>query len=201
MTETIHSILKLLTLSERLKFEMRHSWLSNGRRESVAEHTWQMALMAILVSPHLEEPVNLEHTLKMIIMHDLVEAEAGDIPFFETGERKAQKAAKEEQAIQNIREMLGPPLGPEFYDLFHEFEAAETAEARLAKALDNLEVQIQHNLADFSTWEEIEYGLVYSKMDGPTAYDPFLTALREQIKADAEDKMVKHGVDIDKITT
>ena len=81
------SILNILKLAEKLKFELRHSWLSNGRQESVAEHTWQMSLMAVLVYRHLEKPVNLEHTLKMIIVHDLVEAEAGDIPFFETGLR------------------------------------------------------------------------------------------------------------------
>lgn len=199
MQSQITSILKLLALAERLKFELRHSWLSSGRRESVAEHTWQMALMAILVNPHLEQPANLEHTLKMIIIHDLVEAEAGDIPFFEIGDRKAQKAAKEEQAIKNIREMLGPPLGQEFYDLFHEFEAVETPEAKLAKALDNLEVQIQHNLADFSSWEPIEYGLAYNKIDPFTAYDPFLDALCQQVKSDAESKMIENGVDVEQV--
>ena len=68
------SILELLKLAERLKFELRHSWLSNGRQESVAEHTWQLALMAFLVHRHLEKPVVLEHVLKLILIHDLVEA-------------------------------------------------------------------------------------------------------------------------------
>ena len=81
MNTDVESILKLMNVAEKLKSVLRHSWLSSGRRESVAEHTWQMALLALLVAKHLEKPVNLEHTLKMILIHDLVEAEAGDIPF------------------------------------------------------------------------------------------------------------------------
>jgi putative hydrolase of HD superfamily len=78
-------ILDVLRLVERLKLEPRHSWLSDGGRESVAEHTWQMALLAMLVHRHLAQPVDLERTLKLVLVHDLVEAEAGDVPFFATG--------------------------------------------------------------------------------------------------------------------
>ena len=150
MDNVVISILNLLSLAEKLKSELRHSWLSSGRRESVAEHSWQMALMALLVHRHLEKPVDLEHTLKMILIHDLVEAEAGDIPFFETGSRKDQKSHREQKAIEEIRNMIDPQTGQEFYNLFQEFELSETPEAKLAKALDNLEVQIQHNHANFS---------------------------------------------------
>lgn len=73
-TQAVQPILKLLQLSERLKFELRHSWLSNGRRESVAEHTWQMALMAMAMHRHLEHEVDLERSLKIVLVHDLVEA-------------------------------------------------------------------------------------------------------------------------------
>src|SRR6056297_1491823 len=76
-------VLKLLNLAEKLKFELRHSWLSNGRQESVAEHSWRLALMVVLLAPHLGEPVNMEKALKMALIHDLVEAEAGDVPVFD----------------------------------------------------------------------------------------------------------------------
>ncbi len=194
MLEPVNSILSFLKLAERLKFELRHSWLSSGRQESVAEHTWQMAIMALLVYRRLEKPVNLEHTLKMILVHDLVEAEAGDIPFFESGSRKEEKAQKEQKAIENIRQMLDDKTGSEFYDLFQEFELGQTQEAKLVKALDNLEVQIQHNLADLSTWEEIEYDLVYTKMDKHCAHDSFLTQLCGEVKTQAEGKMKKEGI-------
>ena len=199
MQDSIKSILSFLRLAERLKFELRHSWLSSGRQESVAEHTWQMALIALLLHRHLENPVNLEHTLKMILVHDLVEAEAGDIPFFEIGLRKEQKAQREQEAIENIQHMLDDPAGQEIYDLFQEFELAQTLEAKFAKALDNLEVQIQHNLADFSTWEEIEYDLVYTKMDEPCAHDSFLRGLCDVVKVEAENKMKQRGVNVREI--
>ena len=79
MTSQISSILKVLTLAERLKFELRHSYTSNGRQESVAEHSWRMSLMAVLIEPLLKQKVNTARLLKMIIIHDLVEAEASDI--------------------------------------------------------------------------------------------------------------------------
>ncbi len=195
MKNEVTSILNLLKLAEKLNSELRHSWLSSGRRESVAEHSWQMALMALLVHRHLEKPVNLEHVLKMILVHDLVEAEAGDIPFFENSSRKDQKYQREQEAIENIRNMIDPKTGQEFYNLFQEFELSESPEAKLAKALDNLEVQIQHNHADFSSWEEIEYDLVYNKMDTPCSHDSFLKELCDAVTSQAEDKMQKNGVD------
>ena len=195
MTDDIRKILGILRLAERLKSELRHSWLSSGRRESVAEHTWQMALMAVLMHRHLEHKVDLERTLAMITVHDLVEAIAGDVPFFETGERKAAKRARELAAIEEIHASLPPDTGDLVAGLWHEFEARTTAEARFAVAIDNLEVQIQHNQADLSTWLPLEHGLVYTKMDGPCAHDAFLTAFCEAVKADAETKLRAGGFD------
>ena len=190
-------ILDFLALAERLKTELRHSWLSSGRQESVAEHSFQMALMALLVHRHLAQPVDLCKALKMILVHDLVEAEAGDVPFFDDSGRRALKPARERAAIESIRARLGAPLGPEFHDLWLEFERKGSAEARLASALDNLEVQIQHNLAPLETWTPIEHDLVYTKMDAPCAYDPFLAALCAAVKAQAEAKLRSAGVDVD----
>ena len=193
------SVLNFIHLAEKLKTELRHSWMSNGRRESVAEHSWQMALLALLVYRHLEVPVDLEQTLKMILVHDLVEAEAGDIPFFEKGPRKEQKQQREQEAIEKIRKILDIQTGQEFYNLFQEFEQADTPEAKLAKALDNLEVQMQHNLAGFSSWEEIEYELVYSKMDDPCSHDAFLRELCEAVKQQAEQKLKENGINPESI--
>lgn len=187
--------MSFLALSERLKCELRHSWLSNGRQESVAEHSWQMALMALLMHRHLVHPVDIEKTLKMVLVHDLVEAVVGDVPYFDTGERKRLKAAREQEAIETIRAALDPATGREVHDLWQEYEAKATPEARFATALDHLEVQVQHNLADFATWEPIEYDLVYTKMDGPCAVDPFLAAFCAAVKEQAERKMAASGID------
>ncbi len=191
----VQAILDFLGFSERLKLELRHSWLSDGRRESVAEHCWQMALMAVLMHRHLEHPVDLPRTLKMILVHDLAEAQAGDIPFFEVSDRKRAKAELERAGMETIRGMLPEDVGAEIVALWEEFEARETPEARFAGALDNLEVQVQHNLADLATWEPVEYGLVYTKMDAACAHDPFLAAFCAAVKAQAEEKMQAGGVD------
>ena len=194
--DDIQRILAVLKLAERLKSELRHSWLSSGRRESVAEHTWQMALMAVLMHRHLEHEVDLERTLAMITVHDLVEAIAGDVPFFETGERKAMKRTRELAAIEEIRASLPADTGEMVASLWHEFEARTTAEARFAVAIDNLEVQIQHNQADLATWLPLEYELIYNKMDRPCSHDGFLAAFCEAVKAEAEAKLRAGGVDL-----
>ncbi len=196
MSETINAILETLRLAERLKFELRHSWTSQGRRESVAEHSYQMALMAVLLHPHLEQPVDLCRTLRMVLVHDLVEAEAGDVVFFDTGEAKQQKAERERIAINNLRAMVPAPTGEDIYDLWHEFEDGHTGEAQFARALDNLEVQIQHNFASIETWEEVEYGLTYTKTGRHAAHDAFLRAFAGAVIAEGERKMRDAGVDV-----
>ena len=196
---TIPAILETLRLAERLKFELRHSWTSEGRRESVAEHSYQMALTAVFLHPHLEHPADLCQTLQMVLVHDLVEAEAGDVVFFATGDAKEQKAEREGAAIENLRAMLPEPTGQHVYDLWHEFEEGKTAEAKFARALDLLEVQNQHNLADLSTWEPVEYGLVYSKPGRYSGHDTFLQAFTDAVIEVGERKMADGGIDIEAV--
>lgn len=201
MEKQISSILKVLTLAERLKFELRHSYSSNGRQESVAEHTWRMSLMAVLIEPLLNQKVDTARLLKMIIIHDLVEAEAKDISALDVlrdPSIKIQKAAREKQAIENLRINLKETNGHEIYDLFYEFENKDTYESKVANALDKLEVQLQHNHADFATWEEIEYDMCYM-MDKHVLFDETLIELKKQIEASAEQKMKLAGVDTDSV--
>jgi putative hydrolase of HD superfamily len=194
-------ILDFLAFSARLKSELRHSWLADGRQESVAEHSWQLAQFALVAHSYLEEPIDLLRTLKMVVVHDLMEADAGDVPFFADSALRRKKLAREREAAERIRERLGDPVGVEIFELFEEYEAGHTREAKFVKALDNLEVQLQHNLAGFATWQPIECELVYSKMDRHCAHDAFLRALCAAIKADAEQKMISAGVDIDAVRT
>ena len=201
MERQIASILKVLTLAERLKFELRHSYTSSGRQESVAEHTWRMSLMAVLIEPLLKQKVDTARLLKMIIIHDLVEAEASDISALDVlrnPEIKTQKIEKEKQAIENLKSVLKETNGQEIYNLFYEFEEKETYEARVANALDKLEVQLQHNHADFATWEEIEYEMSYM-MDQHVLFDETLFELKKQIEEGAEQKMKLAGIDTDAV--
>lgn len=201
MFEELQKIHKFLTFSENLKKEIRHSWLSDGRPESVAEHVWRTSLMAMLFAPHLEERVDIEKVLKMIIIHDIVEAEAGDMPSFiaEEGGRKAEKEENERRAIENIRIMLDNFTGNEIYDLWYEFEEQTSPEAKFAVALDKLEATLQHNEADIGTWLQIEKERILYKLDPYCEYDKFLRGFAGLLKEQALEKMIQAGVDIEAI--
>ncbi len=192
-------IVEAYRLTEKLKCELRHSWLSSGRQESVPEHTWQMCVLACMIAPHLERPVVLERVLKIILVHDLVEAVTGDIPYFESSDRQKDKAAAERRAIEQIRDTLPAPFSDEARALWLEFEDQQSPEAKLAGALDYLEVQMQHNVADFSTWEAAEYELVFTKMFRRCAGDPLLDALCRAVEDEGEAKLRSAGVDVDEI--
>src|SRR5207344_3376361 len=129
MEKQISSILKVLELAERLKFELRHSYTSSGRQESVAEHSWRMSLMAVLIEPLLTQKVDTARLLKMIVIHDLVEAEAKDVSALDVLRDpgiRVQKMENEKKAIENLRSGLKDTNGQEIYDLFYEFENKET---------------------------------------------------------------------------
>ena len=125
-----------------------------------------------------------------------VEAEAGDVVFFDTGEARQKKVERERMAIDKLRTMLPAPTGEEVHALWHEFEEGQTGEARFARALDNLEVQIQHNFASIETWEAIEYGLTYTKTGRYAEHDGFLRSFAEAVIAAGERKMRAAGVDV-----
>ena len=201
MRDNLVGILEVIKLGEKLKSEMRHSWLSNGRRESVAEHTWRVSLMAMLIEPFLNRAVDSARLLKMIIVHDLVEAEATDIPAFDTmnnAELKKQKQINEIKAIEKIRDTLQGSLGEDVYNLWMEFEHKETFEAKVANALDKLEAQIQHNEADISTWLDVEHKMSFM-MGKHTDFHPVLTMFKELIEEDAELKLRNAGIDVERL--
>ena len=187
-------IIEFLTLTARLKAELRHCSDSTGiRRESVAEHCFQMSLFALLVHTHLEKAVDITRLLKLCICHDLVEAVVGDTPY-EEGADRFEKRQREEEGLTVLIEKLPPELATEIHDLWHEFEECKTLEARCAKALDNLEAQLQHNIAPIDAWEEREYSMVFTKMDRWCLHDAALTALCDAIKKDASLKMQAAGI-------
>ncbi|WP_199768544.1 HD domain-containing protein [Sphingobacterium sp. HMA12] len=199
--QQLAAIMDVLQLAEKLKFELRHSWLSNGRQESVAEHTWRMSLMAILIEPLLDQKVDLARLLKMIIIHDLVEVEAGDVSVLDqirNPEIRKIKQQNEEQAILKIRQMLATSNGQEIYDLFYEFEEKKTFEAKVANAIDKLEVQLQHNHADISTWEEVEYDLSFV-IGKHVQFDKTFVLLKDLIEQQASQKLEKAGLNVSEI--
>lgn len=173
LSSELTGILDFLRHAEQMKNETRSSWTSEGRRESVAEHTWRLCLMSLVFEEHFPE-VDYARLVKMCIIHDLGEAIGGDIPAIE--QPADGKAEQERRDLLQLLRPLPQRLQDEITELWDEYEAARSPEARLAKALDKLETILQHNQGanpdDFDYHFNLEYGKEY------TTGDPLIASIR-----------------------
>ncbi len=183
--EKAKTVLHFMHLAEKLKCVLRHGWTSTGRQESVAEHSWRISLLVMACSSSLDSKINLEKTLKMALIHDIAEAITGDIPYFlapEGSKKRAEKVQNEKIAINAIKEMFRDVLGPDWLNLWLEYEECKSYEAKVVKALDKIEAQIQQNEADPSTWlecEEVDATNGYIKRF--SNFDAFLSLLSNEV--------------------
>ena len=125
----------------------------HGRNENDAEHAWHMAIMAYLLREYSNEPVDIGRVMLMCLIHDIVEIDAGDTYAYDPDAKKTQKA-REDAAKERIFSLLPDDQKEELTALFDEFEAQETAEARFARAMDNLQPLILNNSNGGSDWRE-----------------------------------------------
>lgn len=174
---------------EKLKMLLRHSWLSDGRQESVAEHTWRMAMMAMLLAPHVEHKLDVNKVIKMVLVHDVAEIIAGDYVAFK--HRPDNKHELEQTALVELTKELEKELQEEFLALWLEFEECVTFEAKFAQALDKIEVLIQHNEADISTWEEKEYEFNYYYGYDKVQFSKVLTLFRDLVLEETHQKVLE----------
>lgn len=184
-TEKAKNLLEFLHLVEKLKCILRHGWTSSGRQESVADHSWRLALIVIFCSHFTDQNINVEKTLKMALVHDIAEVITGDVPYFLAPEGSLEKIIKkkqEKEAIISITKTLEKSFGNELLQLWEEYESNQTYEAKIVKAVDKIEAQIQQNEADLSTWLDCE------RVDATEGYinrycqfDTFLAALSDQV--------------------
>ena len=173
------TLLNILTTAERLKDTTRHCCTSRGRRESVGEHSWMAALMAFFLRDEFPE-ADMDKVIRMCIIHDLGECFTGDIPTFD---KTAAHEAREENLLNAWVNTLPQPYREEMTALYAEMDALETQEAKIYKAIDKMEAVLQHNLSDISTWIPHEYQLNQTYGADKAAFSPYLTALREEMKA------------------
>ena len=147
--EEAEAIVSFLQYSEGLKTENRSLNLSTGIPENVAAHSWRMGLMVMLVAPHLSKKANMEKMLKIALIHDLVEVEAGDVSVLDHFHNEciaSQKITDEEAAMANIRSMLignNEMVGMEIEELWRDYGEQGSYEARVVKAIDKLEARLQ----------------------------------------------------------
>ena len=143
--------------------------------------------MAYLVSDEFPE-ADLKKLMKMCLIHDLGEAFTGDIPTFEKSEKDEEKEAL---LLDEWVKQLPEPFASEMQALYREMEERQTLEARIYKALDNLEALIQHNESDISTWIPLEYKLQMTYGNDKVQFSDYLTQLRDQVREDSKCKIAE----------
>ncbi len=178
-------LLEIIHTTEKLKDTMRHCYTSQGRRESVAEHSWRIALMAYFIRDEFPE-ADMDKVIRMCLIHDLGEIFTGDIPTFLKTDADEQK---EEALLAEWVKSLPEPYAEEMEALYREMEEQQTVEARVYKAMDSLEAVIQHNESDISTWEDNEYELQMTYGNNRVGFSEYLTELREVIRQESIDKI------------
>jgi putative hydrolases of HD superfamily len=180
----LNGVLDFLRTAERLKDARRSAFTSEGKAESVAEHSWRLCLMALVLAGDLPD-VDFARLVKICIIHDLGEAIGGDIP----APRQDASAGKAEQERRDLLELLQPlpaALQAEITELWDEYEAASTLEARLAKGLDKLEIILQHNQGRNPAGFDYRYNLHYGSRY--TSEPPRVAAVREVLDRETEQR-------------
>jgi 5'-deoxynucleotidase YfbR-like HD superfamily hydrolase len=181
-TDDLDGILAFLRAAERLKTVTRSGWTSTGQPESVAEHTWRLCLMAMVLYGRAPG-IDLARLLRMCLVHDLGEAIRGDVP----APAQAAPGAKSADERADLLELTGPlpaALREEIVALWDEYEAAQSAEARLAKGLDKLETIMQHNQGLNPAGFDYRFNLGYGRQH--TADIPLIAQLREILDRETE---------------
>lgn len=179
------ALIDILQVAERLKDTTRHCYTKNGRKESVAEHSWMATLMAFFIRDEFPE-ADMDKVIRMCIIHDLGEAFTGDIPsFYKTKENEET----EENLLYGWVKTLPEPYQAEMLSLYQEMAARETIEAKIYKAIDNMEAVVQHNISDLSTWIPTEYALNKTYGNDKVQFSEYMKAVRAELLKDTLKKL------------
>ena len=183
--------MQFLTEADKIKSIFRRNRILNGdRHENDAEHSWQLALMAIVLSEHANPAVDLLHVVKMLLIHDLVEIDAGDTFAFDPDALKTQRG-REEVAAARVFGLLPTEMAAEMLGIWEEFEAQATPEAKFAGAMDHLGGGVMPNCRhDGGCWREAEVSAdrVKARNHAIAAGSPVLWDYAEELIDDAEAK-------------
>lgn len=179
------ALLSALRTAEKLKGTFRHCQTASGHPESVAAHSWRLVLLAYFIADEYPN-VDMNKVIKMCLIHDLGECFIGDIPSFNKTDADEEN---EEKQLFGWVGTLPEPYRAEMTALYREMIALESTEARIYKALDNMEAVIQHNESALSSWEENEYALNLTYGEDKAAFSPYLAALRRAVRDETEKKI------------
>ena len=178
-------LIKILNVAEKLKCNTRHCYTSSGRHESVAEHCWRTALMAMLLEKEFPQ-ADMNKVIKMILIHDLGEAFTGDIPCFE---KSSNDEKKESRVLDDWVQTFPEPERTQWLELYAEMNALKTQEAKIYKALDKMEAVIQHDESDLSTWLPLEYELQFKYGTENVQFSEYMKNLKAEIDKITQNKI------------
>lgn len=150
---------------DKIKYIQRKTKLFNSNRnENDAEHSWHLAMMALVLAEHSNEPVDILKVIKMLLIHDIVEIDAGDTFIYDT-QKDHSNTDEERLAANRIFGLLPGKQARELIAIWEEFEAGETSEAKFARSMDRLEPLLQNSSNKGGTWNEpgVNYDKVYAK--------------------------------------
>jgi putative hydrolase of HD superfamily len=159
----IDAQLAFLNEADRLKDQLRATpILSNTRPENSAEHSWHIMLYALTLAEHANRPIQIDRVLKMLLLHDIVEIDAGDAPIHGDHD-PAEQEAKEIAAAERIFGLLPADQRDEFRNLWQEFEAAESSDAIFAKSIDRVQPVISNLETGGGSW--IDYDVTAAQLE------------------------------------
>ncbi len=178
-------LLDFMYFIDDLKTTTRHCYTAENRLESVADHSWSAALLAMLCKDAFPN-LDMNKVIKMCLIHDFGEAVTGDIPaFYKTDEQEET----EDKAIARLLKRLPEKQEKELAALFEEMEKLETPEAKLYKAIDKMEGVLAHNESDISTWIPLEYELNLTYGEESVGWSEWTKELREELRKDTIKKL------------
>ena len=180
--------LRFLREIDRLKSVVRQSpLLDRSRKESSAEHSWHLAVYASVLHEYASGTIDVARVVKMLLLHDIVEIDAGDSPIHAAGHSLVLQAEREAEAARRLFGLLPAGQGDELLAVWQEFEAGTSADARFAKALDRFQPLLVNVFTEGGTWREngVSLGQVMARY-GPAirAGAPRLWAVCEKWVAD-----------------
>jgi len=164
-TEELIRQVEFIKEIDKLKFIQRKTKLiGSDRRENDAEHSWHLAMMALVLVQHADKPINILKVLKMVLIHDLVEIDAGDTFIYDT-QKNHTNTNEERLAAKRIFGILPDHQAEEFMAIWEEFEQGNSDDAKFARAMDRFEPLLQNTSNNGGTWAEFQvpYEKVYQK--------------------------------------
>ncbi|AUD06639.1 HD domain-containing protein [Spirosoma pollinicola] len=172
---------------DKLKYIQRKTRLFNSdRNENDAEHSWHLAMMTIVLSEHANVPIDVLKVVKMLLIHDIVEIDAGDTFIYDT-QKSHDNTVEERVAAERIFGLLPSSQASELLSIWEEFEEQKTAEAKFARAMDRLEPLLQNVSNNGGTWREFEIGFdqVYQKKQAIQYGSESIWAYAEQLLSES----------------